>query len=207
MTTPRATTAAARTTRAAATCRAVRAGEEFDLPPCTRGSNRGSRDCAARRASRSTGRRLELDVPARVRSHDLVLRRPPAGTKAKSAHDMGREYRVQKALAPVYPVRARDDRALRRPGRHRRGVLRHARVSRASSRGRTCRASCRSSRDEVRRLCTNVLDTLVALHQVDHGPPGWPASARARATRSARSRAGATAYRKARTWNVPRGGR
>ena len=35
---------------------------------------------------------------------DLILRRPPAGTKAKSAHDMGREYRVQKALKPYYPV-------------------------------------------------------------------------------------------------------
>ena len=36
-------------------------------------------------------------------SHDLVLRRPPAGTKAKSAHDMGREFRVQQALRPLYP--------------------------------------------------------------------------------------------------------
>jgi aminoglycoside phosphotransferase (APT) family kinase protein len=34
---------------------------------------------------------------------ELVLRRPPFGTKAKSAHDMGREYRMLKALKPVYP--------------------------------------------------------------------------------------------------------
>ncbi len=27
---------------------------------------------------------------------DLILRRPPVGTKAKSAHDMAREYLVQK---------------------------------------------------------------------------------------------------------------
>ena len=40
--------------------------------------------------------RLEYD------NADLILRRPPAGTKAKSAHDMGREYRVQKALKPVF---------------------------------------------------------------------------------------------------------
>ncbi len=33
-----------------------------------------------------------------------MLRRPPAGTKAKSAHDMGREYRIQAALRPVYPL-------------------------------------------------------------------------------------------------------
>ena len=31
---------------------------------------------------------------------DLILRRPPKGTKAKSAHDMEREYYVQKLLAP-----------------------------------------------------------------------------------------------------------
>lgn len=34
---------------------------------------------------------------------DLILRRPPRGTKAKGAHDMGREYRIQAALAPVFP--------------------------------------------------------------------------------------------------------
>lgn len=34
---------------------------------------------------------------------DLVLRRPPFGSKVKSAHDMGREYRVLAALHPVYP--------------------------------------------------------------------------------------------------------
>ena len=33
---------------------------------------------------------------------ELVLRRPPAGTKAASAHDMGREFRVQSALRPVF---------------------------------------------------------------------------------------------------------
>ena len=35
---------------------------------------------------------------------DLILRRPPSGTKAKGAHDMAREYRIQDALAPVYPL-------------------------------------------------------------------------------------------------------
>src|SRR5262249_23477940 len=35
-------------------------------------------------------------------SADLVLRRPPKGTKAKSSHDMAREYRVQKGLKPVF---------------------------------------------------------------------------------------------------------
>ncbi|MEE4114020.1 MAG: phosphotransferase family protein [Desulfobacteraceae bacterium] len=34
---------------------------------------------------------------------ELVLRRPPFGRKAKSAHDMSREYRILKALTPVFP--------------------------------------------------------------------------------------------------------
>lgn len=32
----------------------------------------------------------------------LILRRPPVGTKASGAHDMGREYRIQKALKPLF---------------------------------------------------------------------------------------------------------
>ncbi len=39
----------------------------------------------------------------RAGGRELVLRRPPHGTKAKSAHDMGREYRVLSALQGVYP--------------------------------------------------------------------------------------------------------
>ena len=33
----------------------------------------------------------------------MVLRRPPFGKKAKTAHDMSREYRMLKALRPVFP--------------------------------------------------------------------------------------------------------
>ncbi|MBL4595989.1 MAG: phosphotransferase family protein, partial [Robiginitomaculum sp.] len=34
----------------------------------------------------------------------LVLRRPPTGTKPKSGHDMGREFRIMQALAGHFPV-------------------------------------------------------------------------------------------------------
>ncbi|HEY0077900.1 MAG TPA: phosphotransferase family protein [Pyrinomonadaceae bacterium] len=34
---------------------------------------------------------------------ELVLRRPPAGAKIKTAHDMAREYRILSKLFPVYP--------------------------------------------------------------------------------------------------------
>jgi aminoglycoside phosphotransferase (APT) family kinase protein len=39
----------------------------------------------------------------RVGERELVLRRPPFGAKIKTAHDMGREYRILKHLVEVYP--------------------------------------------------------------------------------------------------------
>ncbi len=39
----------------------------------------------------------------RYRDRDLILRRPPSGHKAKSAHDVLREARIMAALKPVYP--------------------------------------------------------------------------------------------------------
>ena len=35
---------------------------------------------------------------------ELVLRRPPVGMKAASAHDMKREFLIQSRLQPVYPL-------------------------------------------------------------------------------------------------------
>jgi aminoglycoside phosphotransferase (APT) family kinase protein len=40
----------------------------------------------------------------KVGGRELVLRRPPHGTKAKTAHDMSREYKVLSALRPVFPL-------------------------------------------------------------------------------------------------------
>jgi aminoglycoside phosphotransferase (APT) family kinase protein len=37
-----------------------------------------------------------------IGDREFVLRRPPFGRKAKSAHDMSREYRILKALRPAY---------------------------------------------------------------------------------------------------------
>jgi aminoglycoside phosphotransferase (APT) family kinase protein len=41
-----------------------------------------------------------LDYPGR----HLVLRRPPTGTKAAGAHDMSREYEIQRLLRPHFPA-------------------------------------------------------------------------------------------------------
>ena len=115
-------------------------------------------------------------------SHDLILRRPPAGTKAKSAHDMVREFTVQDALKPVYPVVAEMIGLCTDPSvigcdfyvmRRIEGIIPRANLPKELN----------LSEAQVRQLCTNTLDQLIALHQVD----GW-----------------SDRYEKAQTWNVPR---
>src|SRR5258707_12193265 len=45
-----------------------------------------------------------LTYSLQLGARELVLRRPPFGSKVKSAHDMGREYRVLSKLHAVYPA-------------------------------------------------------------------------------------------------------
>ena len=44
-----------------------------------------------------------LTYLVKIGERELILRRPPFGKKAKTAHDMAREYRVLAALKPVFP--------------------------------------------------------------------------------------------------------
>lgn len=50
-----------------------------------------------------SGGASNLTYLLRYPERDLVLRRPPPGTKAASAHDMRREHDVQLALRPAFP--------------------------------------------------------------------------------------------------------
>jgi aminoglycoside phosphotransferase (APT) family kinase protein len=138
--------------------------------------------------------RLEYD------SHDLVLRRPPAGTKAKSAHDMGREYRVQNALRPVFPrvpemiaycddasVIGSDFYVMRRID----GIIPRAKLGVALERART------------RALCTAVIDTLVLLHKVDAEKAGLASLGKGSGYARRQVDGWSDRYRRARTWNAP----
>lgn len=99
--------------------------------------------------------------------HDLILRRPPAGTKAKSAHDMVREYQVQHALAEAYPyvpemvALCRDEQVIGCDFylmQRVEGIIPRANLP----------ESLRLSESQVSELCHRVIDALVALHQVDY---------------------------------------
>lgn len=139
----------------------------------------------------------------RYDTHDLVLRRPPAGTKARSAHDMGREYGIQKALKPFFPLAPEmiafcDDTA----------VIGCEFYVMARIEGLILRRN--PPRDLVltpevtRRLCLNAVDTLVALHGVKI--EGTPLADIGKGAGYARRQivGWSDRYRKARTWNVGR---
>ncbi len=134
-------------------------------------------------------------------SHDLVLRRPPAGTKAKSSHDMGREFRVQQALRPAFPyvpemVAYGDDPSVIGAEFY---VMRRVEgvIPRASGLGAAL------DPEATRRLCLNMIDTLIALHRVDPAKAGLDALGRGPGYARRQVEGWTDRYRKARTWNVP----
>lgn len=102
----------------------------------------------------------------RYPEHELVLRRPPRGTKAHSAHDMGRERRMLSALKPVYPVVPEvvafcDDPAVLGCEFYLMERLRGIILRKDPPPGLTLTPV------STRRLCTTVLDQQIALHAID----------------------------------------
>jgi aminoglycoside phosphotransferase (APT) family kinase protein len=182
---------------------AVRPGEELDLEALGRWLRVTLPEIEGTpRVSQFSGGASNWTYRLEYPDHDLVLRRPPAGTKARSAHDMGRESLIQRALRPVFPVVPEvlaycgdpeilgDEFYLMRrvPGvvLHRRppeGVL--------------------LDRETARRLCLNAVDALVALHAVD--PAGTELETIGKGPGYAKRQIDGWCdrYVKARTWNVP----
>lgn len=102
---------------------------------------------------------------------DLILRRPPAGTKARGAHDLAREHDLQAALAPAFPqvphmvALCTDDDVL--------GSTFYVmeRVPGVILRGDPP-AGLDLSAPIAQRLAEAAIDTLVALHAVDPAATG-----------------------------------
>ena len=135
---------------------------------------------------------------------DLILRRAPAGTKAKGAHDMGREYRLLAALKPVYPLVPEpylysDDETL--IGTE---FFIMARVDGYIPR-RNLPREVQLDPTGVRRLCLSALDALIDLHEVDHQAAGLSGLAKGSGYVQRQLDGWSERYRKARTWNVGKG--
>ena len=152
--------------------RPVRDGEQLDvarLRDYLAAHLPGSRGTARGRAVPS--RALEPDVPVRAGDQEWVLRRPPFGNRVKTAHDMGREYRILSRLCHVYaPAPApvlycEDESVLGAPFylmERRRGVI--------------LRGAPPPDRpippELVTRLCETLVDNMARLHALDYRAAG-----------------------------------
>ncbi|MDN7127143.1 phosphotransferase family protein [Pseudidiomarina sp. 1APR75-33.1] len=134
---------------------------------------------------------------------DWILRRPPAGTKAASAHDMGREYRIQKALQPVYPyvpkmLHYTDDESI--IGAEFYLMERVAGIIPRKNLPRELELS----EDQTRQLCKNALDALIELHSIDIYEHGLDELAKGEGYTERQVLGWNKRYRQAKTWNVPK---
>lgn len=152
----------------------VRAGEDFDcrrLAAYLAGKLPGSEEPLE--VVQFAGGHANLTYLLRYGSLEYVLRRPPLGPVAPSAHDMGREYRVLSALYRAYPVAPRafcycdDPAVIGAPFfvmERRRGVVVRRVIPEPFGGGRDAEVN--------RRISEVLIDTLADLHDVDPSAVG-----------------------------------
>jgi aminoglycoside phosphotransferase (APT) family kinase protein len=149
-----------------------------------------------------SGGASNLTYLLRYPERDLILRRPPPGAKAASAHDMAREHRVQAALGPVFPyvpemvglcqdaaVLGSDFYVMERLD----GTILRAHVPPELGLDATA----------TRRLCVSVVERLVDLHAVDPAAAGLADLGRGPGYVRRQVEGWSDRYRSARTRNVP----
>jgi len=133
---------------------------------------------------------------------DYILRRPPAGHKAASAHDMKREYNVMARLKPVYPYVPEmlafcEDHSVigcdfyvmeKLVGIIPRGNL---------PKGMTL------SQQQAHDLCLSVVDKLIDLHQVDYQAAGLEDLGKGQGYVQRQVAGWSKRFVQSKTWNVP----
>jgi aminoglycoside phosphotransferase (APT) family kinase protein len=82
----------------------VRAGEELDLARLQQFLRERLGHSGSVSVEQFPSGHSNLTYLVRLGSREVVLRRPPFGSKVRSAHDMAREYRVLSKLHSAYPV-------------------------------------------------------------------------------------------------------
>ena len=105
-----------------------------------------------------------------VGDREMILRRPPAGTKPRSGHDMAREFQVLTALHGHFPVPRPlaycEDAALIGAPFYVMEKLRGVILRRDPPR------ELRYDPAQARQLCLNLVDTLIRLHAIDYAAIG-----------------------------------
>lgn len=133
---------------------------------------------------------------------ELILRRPPVGTKAASAHDMAREYRIQSALAPVYQyvpkmVALCEDEAVIGSDfyvmERVKGTILRSRIP----------PKLELDEESTKRLCLSAVDRLIELHRIDPRATDLQDMDRGDGYVRRQIDGWSERYRAAHTWNVP----
>lgn len=141
-----------------------------------------------------------LDYP----EQSLILRRAPKGTKAKGAHDMGREYRLQSALKPVYRyvpdmLAHCDDNAVIGTEFYvmekLSGIIPRKNFPKAMT----------LTPQVTQKICTNVLDCMIELHEVDYQAANLSHLGKGAGYIERQIEGWSERYSRAKTWNVPSG--
>lgn len=146
----------------------IRAGEELDaqrIDPYLKAHIPGLSGTPV--ISQFPGGASNLTYLIQYPERDLVLRRPPFGHKAKSAHDMGREFRILTSLKDAYPycpqafAFCEDEALIGSPFyvmERLKGVILRAELPPALT----------LDPAQTEALCKSFVDKLVELHQVDY---------------------------------------
>ena len=150
----------------------IRPGEELDLEklePYLR--SHFPEETGALAVKQFPSGHSNLTYSVRLGTREMVLRRPPFGSKVKSAHDMGREFRVLSKLHSIYPPAPKvllycDDLTVLGAPFYLMGPIHGVILRREVPRGLDFSAPV------ARRLSESFLDNLALLHSLDYAAIG-----------------------------------
>jgi aminoglycoside phosphotransferase (APT) family kinase protein len=149
-----------------------------------------------------SGGASNLTYQLSVDNQQFIMRCPPKGTKAKGAHDMAREYNIMSALKPMFPdvpkmIAYTNDESIM--GREFylmekiTGIIPRANMPK----------ELQLSEADTRKMCLNVIDKLIALHQLDLEKTGLATFGKGEGYIQRQIDGWCARYEKAKTWNVP----
>jgi aminoglycoside phosphotransferase (APT) family kinase protein len=181
---------------------AVRAGEELDKVKINSFLKSHLSDLQGEpEIEQFPGGASNLTYLLRYPAHDLILRRPPFGHRAKSAHDMLREANIMMALKPVYPYVPKVLVTCSEPAIMDCDFYVMERIAGIIPRQNLPEA-LHLSVAETRTLCMNVIDKMIELHQIDYESAGLAHIAKGDGYVQRQVEGWSERYRKAKTEDV-----